>query len=459
LKKLIFFLIILFNGFLICQTDSIFVEVINNTAIIHHNQNFQNCASKFQINLNLNDSYIEIIEVDTVGPIANCMCYFDLSATITNLVPGEYLAEIFSTVDTTIFTGTIHDTIPHGTVTFIIEENSTTDPGYINSTDSGCLTDPVKSTDEEIEMISHTNSGCLGENSKGDSSYISVSTYGHEMVLFWHALELNCCLEPTWTGFLTNDTFHVAMIDTGMPCDCLCPFNLSVTFGSFESGIYVLDFLDGILGYPNFTIGSNISINVNEDMMTLTWDIADLNCCYLPNWQGYLSNDTFFVELTNATIPCYCLCPYHLTSTYGPFESGNYFLNFNYCDDIMNFHVENRKGRGSPVILNQYQSECYSIVAIDNDPVTDSDNFLLLPPYPNPFNSSTIIKFNIPEKTQISLKIYNIKGNLVDVLLDQVIFSGTNSIQWNGQNIPSGIYFIHLVTDKGIQTQKILLLK
>ena len=84
--------------------------------------------------------------------------------------------------------------------------------------------------------------------------------------------------------------------------------------------------------------------------------------------------------------------------------------------------------------------------------------------YPNPFNPETTLRFNTPEDTHISLKIYNIKGQLVSTLLEKELKAGTHNINWNGTDqtgkpLPSGIYHYRLESDNYIDTRSMLLLK
>jgi Secretion system C-terminal sorting domain len=85
--------------------------------------------------------------------------------------------------------------------------------------------------------------------------------------------------------------------------------------------------------------------------------------------------------------------------------------------------------------------------------------FRLAQNYPNPFNPTTIIRFEIPHNSYASIKIFNSLGQLVVTLIDNVIASGEHSVEWNALNIPSGIYFYRLQTDKYSETKKLLLLK
>jgi len=84
--------------------------------------------------------------------------------------------------------------------------------------------------------------------------------------------------------------------------------------------------------------------------------------------------------------------------------------------------------------------------------------------YPNPFNPSTKIKFSLPEAGRVTLKIYDILGRDIKTLIDNEKSAGSHVIEWNGDNslgqkVCAGIYLYSIITDKFIQTRKMILLK
>ncbi|NOS84326.1 MAG: T9SS type A sorting domain-containing protein [Ignavibacteria bacterium] len=80
--------------------------------------------------------------------------------------------------------------------------------------------------------------------------------------------------------------------------------------------------------------------------------------------------------------------------------------------------------------------------------------------YPNPFNPITKISFNLLQEGFITLKIFNILGEEIKTLIyNEYRKKGTHNIEFNAQNLPSGVYFYKLISNGNIQTQKMLLLK
>jgi ligand-binding sensor domain-containing protein len=86
-------------------------------------------------------------------------------------------------------------------------------------------------------------------------------------------------------------------------------------------------------------------------------------------------------------------------------------------------------------------------------------NFSLYQNYPNPFNPSTTIEFDIPERTNVKLVVYDILGREVETLVDKELEPGKYKINFTATNLPSGVYFYTLKTSKSIQTKKMLLIK
>jgi len=85
--------------------------------------------------------------------------------------------------------------------------------------------------------------------------------------------------------------------------------------------------------------------------------------------------------------------------------------------------------------------------------------FKLYNNYPNPFNPSTRIKFDVASQTNAKLIVYNILGQEVLKLFDGNLKAGSYSIELKADNLASGVYFYKLVTDSYVDTKKMLLIK
>jgi hypothetical protein len=83
----------------------------------------------------------------------------------------------------------------------------------------------------------------------------------------------------------------------------------------------------------------------------------------------------------------------------------------------------------------------------------------LLQNFPNPFNPETEIRYRLPERTDVALTVYDIKGHEKAVLVHSVQDAGTHSVRFNGEALGSGLYFYQLKTRKNVETRRMLLLK
>ncbi|MBK7629541.1 MAG: T9SS type A sorting domain-containing protein [Ignavibacteriales bacterium] len=89
----------------------------------------------------------------------------------------------------------------------------------------------------------------------------------------------------------------------------------------------------------------------------------------------------------------------------------------------------------------------------------DGSQYSLFQNYPNPFNPETTISFSILNEEKISISIQNILGEKIAQLVDEVKPKGLYSINFNGQNLSSGVYFISLEAIQFHQTKKMILIK
>ncbi|MBT4828447.1 MAG: T9SS type A sorting domain-containing protein, partial [Candidatus Marinimicrobia bacterium] len=94
-----------------------------------------------------------------------------------------------------------------------------------------------------------------------------------------------------------------------------------------------------------------------------------------------------------------------------------------------------------------------------NDDATLPSDFALHPIYPNPFNPSATISFDIPDVSLVALNIYDVKGALVETLLQNHMKPGKHHYNWEPQGLSSGVYFMKLTTAKQTFTQKVTYIK
>ena len=99
------------------------------------------------------------------------------------------------------------------------------------------------------------------------------------------------------------------------------------------------------------------------------------------------------------------------------------------------------------------------IIGIENISSEIPSGFLLKQNYPNPFNPSTVIRYSLAENGFTTLKVYDLLGKTIAVLVNENQRTGSYSVDFNGLDLPSGIYFYKLSVNDFIETKKMVLLK
>ncbi len=98
-------------------------------------------------------------------------------------------------------------------------------------------------------------------------------------------------------------------------------------------------------------------------------------------------------------------------------------------------------------------------VGIDDDNMTIPDDIGLSQNYPNPFNAKTSIRFELTKQSQITLDIYDVLGNKITTLANDIYPAGNHNISFDAFRYASGIYFYKLDTGDYTETKKMLLIK
>jgi hypothetical protein len=84
---------------------------------------------------------------------------------------------------------------------------------------------------------------------------------------------------------------------------------------------------------------------------------------------------------------------------------------------------------------------------------------LLFQNYPNPFNPSTVINYQVAKKGNVSLKVFNVLGREIALLVNEEKPAGSYSVNFNATSIPSGVYFYQIKSGSYLAAKKMLLLK
>ncbi|MBK9096993.1 MAG: T9SS type A sorting domain-containing protein [bacterium] len=98
------------------------------------------------------------------------------------------------------------------------------------------------------------------------------------------------------------------------------------------------------------------------------------------------------------------------------------------------------------------------VTFIDNEP-TQPTEFILEQNFPNPFNPSTVISYQLPVSSDVTLKVFDVLGNEIATLVNEYIPAGRYEVEFNAASLTSGVYFYQLRTEDYIAVKKMILLK
>jgi hypothetical protein len=101
-------------------------------------------------------------------------------------------------------------------------------------------------------------------------------------------------------------------------------------------------------------------------------------------------------------------------------------------------------------------------VGVNDDQIVELKNSIRN--HPNPFNPETTIEYSIKEDSNVQIEIYNIKGQKVQTLVNEIREAGYHTVIWNGKDnngkpVSSGLYFYRMQTDNFQKIRKMILLK
>jgi len=98
--------------------------------------------------------------------------------------------------------------------------------------------------------------------------------------------------------------------------------------------------------------------------------------------------------------------------------------------------------------------------AASEQPDPQPQSFALYQNYPNPFNPNTRIQFDLARDGRVSLNVYDVNGREAAVLLNnESLGAGTHLLEFNGADLPSGVYFCRLAFQGQQVTRKMMLIK
>jgi subtilisin family serine protease len=120
---------------------------------------------------------------------------------------------------------------------------------------------------------------------------------------------------------------------------------------------------------------------------------------------------------------------------------------------------DNRYGAGRIDAYAAYLQTLGELTNLESEKESVLSDYNLFQNYPNPFNPTTTIKFTIPTTENVKLTLFNILGQEVRILVDEIKEAGVYNIDFNASELNSGIYIYKIESGSFVQTRKMLLIK
>lgn len=149
--------------------------------------------------------------------------------------------------------------------------------------------------------------------------------------------------------------------------------------------------------------------------------------------------------------------PYNLISTAGgKISSSANIMIFSAGESVIG-KCSNASYIGAMGFWSVYQSDI--LTSVEEEEETIPTVFKLEQNYPNPFNPSTKIKFAVPEKSNVLIKVYDILGNELLTIVNEEMNAGWYEKDFNAVGLSSGVYLFRMEAGDYVNTKKMILLR
>ncbi len=248
------------------------------------------------------------------------------------------------------------------------------------------------------------------------------------------------------------------------------------------------DTIDYLSGYQTLSLESNLEWSISDDAIWLGKSPSSGSGNQIITI-NYTANSDYEPRIANLTVIADTITKYIKIFQRGlPFEvsgislpenagsvlgTGNYYLG----DSIIIKAIPNEGYRfvnfieGDSVIstdsvynfsINKHRTFTANFELVTSTGLyfdENPSNFSLSDNYPNPFNPTTKISYTIPKESNVTIKLYDMLGNFLSLIVDRRSKAGTFEVTFNAGNLSSGVYYYQMKADNFITTKRLVLLK
>ena len=112
-----------------------------------------------------------------------------------------------------------------------------------------------------------------------------------------------------------------------------------------------------------------------------------------------------------------------------------------------------------PPVQDEISSASFDVTTAANARELDGTRFELGRNYPNPFNPTTLVPFSLAEAAHVSLRVYDLLGREVSVLVEGPLSAGVHEVVFEASHLPTGVYLIRMEAAGMVQIQRVTLMK
>lgn len=299
---------------------------------------------------------------------------------------------------------------------FIIKNNDV-DPGFTFPHGGGIYISVTTFDDEQFTL-----KNCIIDHNNGGHAGGGLSLAGELIIL------VNLVITNNYAGY--GDAIDLSFDPTLILLNTIIRNSLfDPTISYFHDGVFAFD-------HSNIQNGPGIVNVANPDGTTIIWG------------EGNIDEDPQFVNFGQDN--------FNLSSTSPCIDAGTELFVWE-GDTILNMPPEEYYGDAPDMGALEYNPENDLSIGYDKSQIPEEHQ--LVSAYPNPFNPVLNLDIQNTIGSDLNVDVYDIHGVFLETIYKGAALNKYLTLQWNAYSYPSGIYFIKIVSERQITTQKVLLLK